>query len=116
MGALLPHSALQLLSLMERKDLLSVRSTAEPPSRVPAILRRPSQSSAPTQKVTLPEGTVSRQVMVEDMHLQWCRHHMLMQSGTPSSDCFDHAPQTQSHLQQAHTHIQNGMLQQHICV
>lgn len=54
MSALLPHSALRLLSIMECQGLLSVRSTEEQPAEVPAILRQPSQFSAPKATVTLP--------------------------------------------------------------
>ena len=53
MSALLPHSALRLLSIMKRQGLLSVRITEEPAAQVPAILRRPSQFSAPVAKVRL---------------------------------------------------------------
>ena len=55
MSALLPHSALRLLSILEREGLLSVRSMAEPAPWVPAIFRRPRHSSAAREKVTFPK-------------------------------------------------------------
>ena len=51
MRALLPHNALRLLSILESEGLLSVRSVAEPAAQVPAVLRRPSHSSAAKEKV-----------------------------------------------------------------
>ena len=72
MGALLPHSALRLLSIMERQDLLTVRTAAEPRSCMPAILKRPSQPSAPTQKVRIPEDPMAEQILATCIYkIEW---------------------------------------------
>lgn len=63
MGALLPHSALRLLSIMERQHLLTVRTAAEPHSCIPVILKRPSQPSAQSQKVRVPKDPMAEQIL-----------------------------------------------------
>ena len=51
--ALLPQSAKQLLGVLEKQGLLSVRSMALPAPQIPAIVRRPGQTAAPAGKVSI---------------------------------------------------------------
>ena len=53
LDALLPASATRLLSILEHEGLLSVRSAAQPASRIPRILMRPHQSAEPLGKVSV---------------------------------------------------------------
>ena len=54
LDALLPASALCLLSLLEREGLLNVRSVAQPAPKMPRILMRHGQSAEPSGKVSMP--------------------------------------------------------------
>jgi hypothetical protein len=51
--ALLPQSAKQLLGVLEKQGLLSVRSRALPAPQIPAIFRRPGLTAAPAGKVSI---------------------------------------------------------------
>ena len=54
LDALLPASALRLLSVLEREGLLSMRSAAQPAPRIPWILMRHNQAAEPSGKVSTP--------------------------------------------------------------
>ena len=91
LDALLPASALRLLSLLERQGLLSVRSAAQPAPRIPWILMHHGQSAEPSGKVSTPIlSAISLQrlhgqcsTLPEDINL----HQSLLASPLVSAGC-----------------------------
>ena len=81
--ALLPQSAKQLLGVLEKQGLLSMRSMALPAPQIPAILRRPGQTAAPAGKVSIAAADChfTTQHKIQD---SLCRATMVVDQGQGS--------------------------------